>query len=396
MTRIYLDNAATSWPKPESVYRSVDNYQRQVGVAAGRSSYQDAIEAGRLVDRARRAVAQLLGINEPSRVVFTLNGTDSLNMAILGTLRPGDHVVTSVVEHNSVLRPLRHLEKDVRIEVSRIDCDGSGIIDPDDVRRAIKPQTRLVVLTHVSNVTGAIQPIAEVGAITRDLQVTFLLDAAQSVGHLSLDAGRLNVDLLAAPGHKGMLGPLGTGVLLVAPGLENQVKPLRYGGTGTQSEIDRQPDSLPEKLESGNLNVPGIAGVGEGAAYVNHCGIDTIRQHEMQLTERLLHGLAAIDGVSVQGPADAARQVGVVSFTVDGYDSQEIATTLDAAYSIQIRAGLHCAPGMHRRLGTAGSGGTARISIGPFTTDDQIDSVLAAVTEISSATHDLGGLKSNE
>jgi cysteine desulfurase family protein len=318
-------------------------------------------------------------------VIFTSNGTDSLNLALHGLLRPGDHVVTTVVEHNSVLRPLRQLERTRDIVVSRIACDGEGIVAADDIRRALRPDTRLIAMIHVSNVTGAIQPAEEVGRLAREHDVWFLLDAAQSLGHLPLSVEELQADLLAAPGHKGLLGPLGTGVLWIAPGVDEQLEPVRQGGTGTQSENDVQPASLPDRYESGNHNVPGLLGLGAGVGHLLERGADDIRRHERHLTESLLQGLRDIEGVTVYGPRDPARRCGVVSLTVRGYDPQEVASLLDASYSIQVRSGLHCAPLMHRALGTADKGGTVRFSVGPFTRDDEIAAATRAVEEIASA-----------
>ena len=383
--RIYLDNAATSWPKPESVYAAVDYYLRHVGAAAGRGGYRHGIEADRIVADARKRAAELLGAADPRHVVFTCSGTDALNLALHGVLRPGDHVVTTVAEHNSVLRPLKHLELTADVQVTRVGCGASGIVDPDDVRRAVTRQTRLVAMIHVSNVTGAVQPIEEVGRIARGVGALFLVDAAQSIGSLPADVTQWSADLVAAPAHKGMLAPLGLGILYVAPGIEKQLAPLRQGGTGTQSEQDRQPDSLPDKYEAGNHNVPAIAGLGAALAYLKQRGVESVREHERRLTERLLVGLAGIHGITIYGPADANRQGSVVSFNVAGYDPQEVAGTLDAAYAVEARAGFHCAPLMHQALGTDKTGGTVRLSAGPFSTEHDIDKAVRAVTEIASA-----------
>ncbi len=383
--RIYLDNAATSWPKPEAVYAAVERWQRELGAPAGRGVYREAGEVERLVADARRRAADLLGAEEPRRIIFTCNGTDSLNLALHGLLRPGDHVVTSVVEHNSVLRPLRQLEELHSVEVTRVPCDHAGLIDPDDIRAAIRRHTKLIVLVHVSNVTGAIQPVEAVGRIARDHGVLFLVDAAQSLGHLPVNVREIGADLLASPGHKGLLGPLGTGLLYVAPGVEERLAAVRQGGTGTQSDEDRQPDSLPDKYEAGNHNVPGIIGLGAGLAFVRDRGLDRIRAHDRELTTRLIAGLSEIAGVKIYGPRNSDRQSGVVSITIEGYDPQEAAGMLDTAYSIQARPGLHCAPLMHRALGTVSIGGTLRFSLGVFTTQEEIDAAIRGVAELASA-----------
>jgi len=383
--RIYLDNAATSWPKPESVYAIVDRYQRELGAPAGRSAYREANEVERLINDARKRLAELLVAEEPARVAFTCNCTDSLNLALHGILREGDHVVTSVIEHNSVLRPLRYLEETANIHVTRVGCGCDGIIDPDDIRSAIRPNTRLIALIHASNVTGALQPVCEVGTLAREHELFYMVDAAQSVAHVPIDVREIGADLLAGPGHKGLMGPLGIGFLYVAPGVEEHVRPVRQGGTGTQSVIDQQPSTMPDKYESGNHNVPAILGLGAGLAYLTERGIQAVRRHDQDLTRMLLEGLGSIDGVTVHGPSDLEQRVGVVSITIDGHEPQELAMMLDTAYSIQVRAGLHCAPRMHQALGTAAAGGTVRLSLGAFNTDEDVEAAIEAIREIASA-----------
>jgi cysteine desulfurase family protein len=381
--RIYLDNAATSWPKPEPVYRAVDHYLREIGGPNGRSGYREALEANRIVERARRGVADLVGARELSHIVFGFNGTDVLNLAIRGILRPGDHVVTTVCEHNSVLRPLRALRETAGVDVSYVPCDGQGYVSPEDVRAALRSNTRLVAVVHASNVTGAIQPIAEVGAAVRDSGAYFLVDAAQSLGHVPIDVGQLEVDLLAAPGHKGLLGPLGTGVLYIRPGVERELEPLRCGGTGSQSEEDRQPDELPDKYEPGNHNLPGLAGLAAATDFLRKETIQAVYDHHTQLTARLLDGLSDVPGLTIHGPQSSAKRTSVVSITAHGYDPQELAAMLDASQRIQCRAGLHCAPRMHESLGTTAGGGTLRLSPGYATTLEEIDTVIATLAEVS-------------
>jgi len=383
--RIYLDNAATSWPKPDAVYAAVDRAMRQLGAPAGRSAYAEAAEVEQAVLNARKSIGGLLGADDPRRIIFTLNGTDSLNLAIHGALKAGDHVVTTVVEHNSVLRPLRAMADAGQIEVTYVGCGAEGVIDPAEIKKALRPRTRLIAMTHASNVTGALQPAAEVGEIARGHGCLFLLDAAQTAGDVPIDVDELKVDLLAAPGHKGLLGPLGTGILYVRPGVEGQLTSLRQGGTGSRSEEDRQPDLMPDKYESGNLNVPGILGLAAGAGYLRQRGLAAVREHTATLTQRLLAGLEAIDRLTVYGPRDAGRRVGIVSINLRGADPQEVAGILDSAYRIQVRSGLHCAPRMHAALGTLPLGGTLRFSIGPFNTEEDIDAAVAAVKEISAS-----------
>jgi cysteine desulfurase/selenocysteine lyase len=384
--RIYLDNAATSWPKPEAVYEAVDYYQRELGATTGRGAYREAEEVERRVRRTRRRLVALLGAEDPDRIIFTANGTESLNLAIHGVLRPGDHVVTSVVDHNSVLRPLRFLAEHQGVQVEHIPCGADGIIDPQSVRRALRPHTRLIALVHASNVTGAIQPVEEVGRIAAEHGVFYLVDAAQSLGHLPIDVPRIGAHLFAAPGHKGLLGPSGLGILYIAPGCEEHVLPLRQGGTGTQSDEDRQPDTLPDKYEPGNLNVPAVLGLGEGIAYLEQVGLAQVRQHAQALTARLLDGFAEIDGVTVFGPRDARRQLGVLSISLSGVDPRVVAAMLDSTHRIQVRAGIQCAPLMHRTLGTTQRGGTVRLSISVFTTEDDVDAAIDAVAEIARST----------
>jgi cysteine desulfurase family protein len=339
------------------------------------------------VERARHGVAALLGVRDPSRVVFGFNGTDMLNLAIRGMVRPGDHVVTTVCDHNSVLRPLLALRESAGVSVSYVPCDGHGLVSPDDLRAAVRPNTRLVAVNHVSNVTGAIQPIAEMGRLVRQTDAFFLVDAAQSLGHVPIDVGAFPVDLLAAPGHKGLLGPLGTGVLYIRPGVERELQPLRYGGTGTQSDEDRQPDQLPDKYEPGNHNLLGLAGLAAATDFLAGETIDAIQSHHTRLTERLLDGLRETLDVTIYGPQSSGHRSSVVSFTIAGYDPQELAAMLEVSRGIQCRAGLHCAPRMHAALGTTAGGGTVRLSPGFATTTEEIDEVIAALQEVSTEAH---------
>jgi cysteine desulfurase family protein len=381
--RIYLDNAATSWPKPEAVYEGVDRYQREIGGPNGRSGYREALEANRIVEQAREGVAALVGARDPRQIVLGFNGTDVLNLAIRGVVRPGDHVVTTVCDHNSVLRPLRALSEMADVSVGYVPCDGQGFVSPDDVRAALRPDTRLVAVIHASNVTGAIQPIEAIGRIAREHEALFLVDAAQSVGHVPIDVGQLEADLIAAPGHKGLLGPLGTGWLYIRPGVERQLMPLRSGGTGSQSEQDRQPEELPDKYEPGNHNLPGLAGLAAATDFLQHEGIDAIHAHHTRLVSRLLEGLRDLEGLTVHGPQTATGRTSVVSVTLDGYDPQELAAAIEATHRIQCRAGLHCAPRMHEALGTTAGGGTLRLSPGYATTLEEMDAVIAALQEVA-------------
>lgn len=383
MRDVYLDNAATSWPKPETVYQAVDDYQRRLGAPAGRSAYRDAAEVELAVAAARSAVARLIGAEEPARIIFTQNGTQGLNFAIHGLLRPGDHVVTTIAEHNSVLRPLRDLENDGQISVSRVPVDGAGIVDPDEIRAALTAATRLIALTAASNVTGAVQPIEAVGRLAREAKVRFLVDAAQAVGHWPLAVKEVHADLVAAPGHKGLLGPLGTGFLYLAPGIEQELRSIQQGGTGSRSDQDVQPAEMPDKYESGNLNVPGLIGLRAGVEYVLERTVEVLRQEEQTLTAELLAGLHDTAAVKIYGPTDPAARVGVVSLTFADFDPQVLAALLDSTYQIQTRAGLHCAPLMHQALGTLAQGGTLRLSLGPFNQIEEVRQFLGALNELA-------------
>lgn len=380
---IYLDNAATSFPKPECVYAAVDHYQRHLGAAVGRGAYQASVDVTASVQRCRKKIADLLNAESPAQIIFTFGATDSLNLALHGLLRARDHVVTSTIEHNSVLRPLRALQERLGIDISHVAADSAGQIDPADVRRALRPQTRLVALIHASNVTGGIQPISEVGAIAREHGALFLVDAAQTAGHMTIDLRATPIDLLACAGHKGLLGPLGTGLLYLRPGIENQLESFRQGGTGTRSEEDRQPQSLPDKYESGNLNAPGLVGLEAGVSWIIERGVESLAAHERLLTSKLRERLAEINRVRLFGPTNDAKRVGVVSFNIVGCDPQEAAAILDQNFGIQVRAGMHCAPGMHRALGTFESGGTVRMSVGPMTTPAEVDDTCDAVRQIA-------------
>jgi cysteine desulfurase family protein len=388
--RIYLDNAATSWPKPEAVYLAVDRFGRDIVAAAGRGLYREALESGRIVETARSGVARLIAAGDPRQIVFTSCGTDSLNTAVHGFLGPGDHVVTTAAEHNSVLRPLRELEERSGVSVTRVACDASGLVDPDDIRLALRPQTKMIAVIHASNVTGTIQPVAEIGRIARNRGAAFLVDAAQSLGHLPLSVDELMVDLLAAPAHKGLLAPLGTGVLYVRSGVEPSVRSFRQGGTGTRSEEDRQPDGMPDKFESGNLNVAGLAGLAAAIDFLEARSLAAIRRHELELLDRFLSGIRGLAGVTAFGPADLERRAGVVSLRIEGYDPQEAAAVLDGSYGVQVRPGLHCAPLIHKAIGTFSGGGTVRFSFSPFTTTDEIDTAVTGLREIARAASGAG------
>ena len=380
---IYLDNAATSFPKPECVYDAVDLYNRQNGRAVGRGTSDAGQQLQQIVNRCRFRAAQVLGASANEEIVFTLNCTDSLNMIIHGLLKPGDHVVTSVAEHNSVLRPLRHLEANRDVTLTLVDVDDAGFFDAADVEKAIRPETKLLMLQHASNVTGAIQPIEDVAALADKHSVSFAVDAAQTAGHIPLDVDQPGVDFVACSGHKGLMGPLGTGLLYVSPGKEKELLPTRQGGTGSKSESDTQPESMPDRFEAGNHNSPGIVGLDSALGYLLDHGIDQLRQHEIAITERLCDQLRSIPSLTLYSSDDRKRHTGVVSLTSELYTSDELTLLLSQHFGIDTRSGLHCAPGIHRRLGTIERQGTVRLSVGFQTTQDDIDAVIDALQQVS-------------
>ncbi|MCR4420438.1 MAG: aminotransferase class V-fold PLP-dependent enzyme [Clostridia bacterium] len=379
---IYLDNAATSFPKPEAVYRAVLDAMRRVGASAGRSTYRRALEAERLVFEARLALCRLFNIADPTRLVFTANATEALNLALKGFLRPGDEVVTSSVEHNAVWRPLKVLERTRGIVVTAVPCQKDGTLPLEALEKALGPRTRLVVLTHASNVVGTLLPVAEAGRLTRPRGIVFLVDAAQTAGVYPIDVEAMNIDLLAFTGHKGLLGPMGTGGLYVREGVE--LVPLKEGGTGGQSLLEEQPSTLPERYEAGTMNVPGLAGLKAGVETLVAEGVDRVRKREKELTAYALQELASIPGLVLYGPGEAERQVGIVSFNLEGLEADRVALLLDRVYDIQVRAGLHCAPQAHRTIGTLEQG-TVRVGLGYFNREGDVKALVRALRALRAA-----------
>ncbi|MDU0459536.1 MAG: aminotransferase class V-fold PLP-dependent enzyme [Geobacteraceae bacterium] len=379
---VYLDNAATSFPKPEKVYQAVIHAMREVGASPGRGGHHRSLEAGRIMFMAREAVARLFSIPDSSRIIFTHNATGALNLALHGTLKPGDHVITTSMEHNSLLRPLHALGRE-GVDVTIVDAGPDGLVDPERIARVVRKDTRMIAVGHISNVCGAIQPIAQVSAICRKAGAMFLVDAAQSAGYIDIDAVSSGIDLLAAPGHKGLLGPPGTGLLYVAPHVE--LKPIFEGGTGTSSTSLEQPLMMPDGYEAGTHNLPGIAGLKAGIEFILERGIDTILQHERALVNQAATQLALIPGVKIYGPGDPDRRGAVLSFNVEGVDASLLAAELDYGFDIAVRAGLHCAPLAHRTIGTL-PGGTLRMSPGWSSTSEEIaffsDAVVQCIGKI--------------
>ncbi len=377
---IYLDNAATSYPKPESVYQTLDGFARRSLANPGRSGHRMALGAERIIADCRHELNQFFHGTGPERWIFTLNCTDALNMAFKGILVPGDHVITTNLEHNSVSRPLRALELAGRISLTRLAADGGGTIDPDAVRAAITPKTRMVAMTHASNVVGTVQPVAEVGRITRERNVLLLVDAAQTAGVLPIDVQAMRIDLLAMPGHKSLMGPTGTGALYVAPSVE--VAAWREGGTGGNSLSETQPREYPHLLEGGTPNVLGIAGLLAGVRWVRQRGPADIHAHEVALTERLWKRLDEMGGYRVLGHRDHARRVGTISFIHEGLSAPDMGGILDVEFDIAIRSGLHCSPFIHMAHDTVPDG-AVRVSPGPFNTPVDIDALAAALAEMA-------------
>jgi cysteine desulfurase family protein len=378
---IYLDNAATSWPKPEAVYKAMDSFMRNTGASPGRSGHNLSIEAGRTNYETREALAQLFSVDDPMRIILTSNATEALNLVIRGILHPGEHVITSSMEHNSVMRPLRAKENE-GVEVAVVNCSPEGFLDTLDIEQAIKPNTKLIALNHASNVVGTILPIAEVGETARRHDVPLLVDAAQTAGCYPIDIEAMNIDLLAFSGHKGLYGPQGTGGLYIRKGIEQRIGPLICGGTGSQSESEYQPDFLPDKYESGTPNTVGLAGLGSGIRFVRAHGASNLQRKEAKLTQFLLNGLKATPGVTAYGSGDARRQVAVVSFNISGLTSSEVAMQLEEGYQIMCRPGLHCSPIAHKTIGTFPQG-TVRLSPGYFTTEEDIEITIEAVQKIA-------------
>lgn len=376
---IYLDNAATSFPKPESVYQALDRFARTELANPGRAGHKMALAAERCLDDGRHILNQFFHGVSPDRFIFTLNCTDALNMAFKGVLHEGDHVITSDLEHNSVSRPLRAMEKAGRITLTRLAADAGGTIDPDAVRQAITSKTKLVALTHASNVIGTVQPIAEFGKIVRERDLLFLVDAAQTAGVMPIDVQAMNIDLLAFPGHKSLMGPTGTGALYV--GRRAKVGVWREGGTGGDSSSETQPTEYPYFLEGGTPNVLGVAGLVAGVKWVEQQGLEKIHAHEVALVERLWKRLDEIGGYEVFGHRDHSRRVGTVSFRSDALPAPEIGGILDQAFEVAIRPGLHCAPYVHKAIGTFPDG-AVRASPGPFNTEADIDVLASALAEI--------------
>lgn len=378
---IYLDHAATSWPKPTEVIKAMTDVLECAGGNPGRSGHRVSIAAARVIYDTREEIARFFGVSDPLRVIFTGNATHAINLALIGMLKPGDHVVTSSMEHNAVMRPLRRLEeKGIRLSIAP--CASDGSLDVEDVARVVASDTRLVILTHASNVAGTLLPVAEVAVIAHQAGALLLVDAAQTAGVIPIDMTAMGIDLLAFTGHKELQGPPGIGGLVIGDGIDiAQIDPLICGGTGSRSESEEQPDDLPDKFESGTANLAGIAGLGAGLRRIQDFGIEEARAHLKALARTLIDGLSALPEITVYGTLDPDRSVAVVSFTVAGKRVSEIGLRLDEEYGILSRVGLHCAPAAHRTIGSFPEG-TVRLAPGVFTTMDDIRQAIRAIGRI--------------
>lgn len=377
---IYLDNGATSFPKPQEVYKAVYDTMVNHGGNPGRSGHKMALEAGRLINDTRDKIAKFFNIDNSMNIAFTLNATDSLNMAIKGYLREGDHVITTSIEHNSVIRPLKKLENEGKIKLDIVKCDKEGNLDIIDIKKLISDETSLIVTTHASNVTGTILPVEKIGILAKENNITYMLDAAQTAGIYQIDVEKMNIDILAFTGHKSLLGPQGVGGLYIREGID--IKTFREGGTGSSSESLFHPTIMPDKLEAGTPNTSGIVGLGAGIDFIENIGIENIRLKEEELTEYFLNKLKKLNKVIIYGKNTAENRCPVISINIGEEDSSEISYILDEVYNIATRPGLHCSPLAHITIGTL-ERGTVRFSFGYYNTKEEIDYVIESIRDIT-------------
>ncbi|MGD8538298.1 MAG: aminotransferase class V-fold PLP-dependent enzyme [Candidatus Aminicenantes bacterium] len=377
---IYLDNGATSFPKPEEVYEFMDKFYRQFGVNPGRSGYDLCMEVGEIVEETRQMLTDFFNGKDPNRLCFSYNSTDALNLIIYGMLQKGDHAISTTIEHNSVLRPLYHLSQN-GVEVDHVPFDDSGFVHPDDFRSKFKENTKLVIVNHASNVIGTIQPIKEIGELCRKHGVPFAVDASQSAGKIPVDIEELNIDIVAFTGHKSLLGPTGIGGLYVREGIT--IRHTRAGGTGVRSAVRTHLDEYPYRLEYGTHNTVGIAGLHAGVKWILNKGMDKLHAHEMKLTREIRDGLKDVEGVTLYCQDDLKDHISVLLFNVDGFEALNTGTILDVDYNIACRTGLHCAPLVHEQLGLIDIHGGVRFGIGPFNTEEDIQTAIKAVADIA-------------
>lgn len=372
---VYLDNAATSFPKPEMVYKRMDSYIRHIGGSPGRSGHRLAIKANEVVYRTREKIRKFFNISDSENIIFTNNATMAINLGLKGVLKSGDEVISSRIEHNSVYRPLTSMnEKGVK--TNWLSCSEKGEIDPDDIKKFINKNTKAIVINHASNVAGTIAPIRDIGNIARKYGIIFFVDAAQSAGTIPIDVCRENIDMLACSGHKGLLGPQGTGILYIRKGLK--LETLIEGGTGSHSESEIQPEEMPDRFESGTLNAVGIAGLGAGLDFIFKKGLDEIHKAKKILTEKLLKKLSEIEQIKVYGTNDAEKTVPIVSFNIGSIDPSEVGYLLDKRFGIMTRVGLHCSPLAHKSIGSFPRG-TVRVGLGYFNTEDDIQYLISSL-----------------
>lgn len=383
MSLIYLDNAATAYPKPEDTYAFMDRFFRSHGVNPGRSGYDLCMETGQLVDDTRKLLTRFFNGTDPDRLVFAYNSTDALNLALFGLLSAGDHAITTTVEHNSVLRPLHHLAQHHGVEVDHVPFDAKGFVDPAGIAARFQANTRVVAVNHGSNVIGTVQPIAEIGRLCRERGISLVVDSSQTAGKIPIDVQAMNVDVLAFTGHKSLMGPTGIGGLYVQPGVD--IRHTRAGGTGVRSAYPFHLDEYPWRLEYGTPNVLGIAGLNAGVQWIEKQGLAAIEAHEMRLLTRLVEGLRGIPGVTMYCQDDLRSHIAVMAFNVDGFEAGNTGTILDVDHDIACRTGLHCAPMVHQQLGLEAIKGAVRFGIGPFNTDGHIETAIGAVAEIAAA-----------
>jgi cysteine desulfurase family protein len=377
---IYLDNGATSFPKPEEVYVYMDSFYRRFGVNPGRSGYDLCLEAGAVVDNTRKMLTAFFHGKDPNRLCFSYNATDALNLILFGMLRSGDHAVSTTIEHNSVLRPLYHLSRE-GVEVDYVPFNGKGFVDPGEIKKQFKPNTRLVVVNHASNVLGTVQPLREIGRLCREAGISLAIDASQSAGKVAIDLEEQFLDVVAFTGHKSLFGPTGIGGLYVREGIE--IRHTRAGGTGVRSKERAHLEEYPFRLEYGTPNLVGIAGLQAGLKWLLAQGLEALHGREMKLLRLLRDGLAAIPGVILYCQEDLEDHIAVLSFNVQGLDAGDVGTMLDVDHNIACRTGLHCAPRVHEQLGTDKIRGAVRFGIGPFNTEEHIRTAVQAVREIA-------------
>ena len=383
-----MDNAATSFPKPRAVLESMSRYATDLGASAGRGGYEEAVETAAQIAECRRRLNGLFNGEAAEHFVFTLNCSDALNLAIKGLVEPGRkaHAICTHIDHNSILRPIGALERKGWLEVTRVPIDpATGLVNPDDIRKAVRSDTKFIACTHASNVTGTVQPIRQIGQMARERAVPLIVDAAQSAGHIPIDLQADCIDLLAAPGHKGLLGPLGTGFLYIRPGVEKILATLREGGTGSQSDLDVQPESMPDKYEPGSHNAIGLIGLSEGVKYVATQTVQALHEQQMDLVRTFIDGVSNIDGLTYYGPQGVRNRMGVFSVRIEGHDPLELSAILETNYGILTRSGIHCAPLAHTALGTINKGGTTRFSFGPFLSKQDVKFAADALAEIATS-----------